>query len=175
MSRSTQHPLSSRMTWLGVGALVGMCIGGLAPHSPVHATATAQIENFAIATGPVQDGLEGVYFLDHLTGELKGAVMSPRMGKFIAKYQTNVLKDLELDPAGKPKLLMVTGVCDYQRAAGGVQLGSGTIYVVDATSSRVGAFAVPWNKQITTGTKPVLGAFVKVDGLVLRDVEVRSP
>ena len=76
------------------------------PHAPLHASATHGQDSFAIATGEVDLNLEGIYFLDMITGELTGYVINPNNGKFTTLYKHNVLKDMvELT---KPRFLMVT-------------------------------------------------------------------
>ena len=53
---------------LVLGVLVGLAVGlnvrGIWPNVPLHAVATDAAENFAIATGPVDDRTEAIYVLD---------------------------------------------------------------------------------------------------------------
>ena len=70
--------------------LLGLVFGGLWPDSPAHAVATSQIDSFAVCTGAVDDEGEGVFFLDSLTGDLKGAALNPQNGKFTALFGANV-------------------------------------------------------------------------------------
>ena len=61
--------------WLvavGIGLVAGLVLSGFWPHTPLYAVATDRIETFAMATGPVDDEVEAVYFLDFLTGDLAG-------------------------------------------------------------------------------------------------------
>ena len=62
---------------VGAGMLVGSWLTGLRTAEPefslpvpLHATATDRSASFSMATGPVADGVEGVFFLDFLTANL---------------------------------------------------------------------------------------------------------
>ena len=71
--------------------------------------ATNSNDALIIATGEIDTGVEGVFTLDLLTGELRGAVLNPARAKFVAKYAyPSVAKDFEA--AKNPKFLMVTGI-----------------------------------------------------------------
>lgn len=82
--------------WLVLGVIAGVSIGRLWPDTPVHALATDRVQNFAIATGPVDEEMEAVFFLDFLTGTLKAAVLSrdARTPQFRARYEANINADL---------------------------------------------------------------------------------
>jgi hypothetical protein len=169
---------STRAAWLAVGVVIGLCVAGFWPDAPSHASATAQVENFAIATGPVEPSVEAIFFLDPLTGDLSAAVLSPRSGVFNAFYKTNVLEALGVDPgndSGKPQYLMVTGVNEFQRSAGAPQLGSTVVYVADATSGTVAAYGLPWTRQIANATQPVYGAMHPLDKVQARNIQIREP
>ena len=64
---------STRSLWLAGGLVVGLVIGlnvaGVWPQIPVHAVATHGQDNFAIATGPLDDNVEAIFVLDSVTGE----------------------------------------------------------------------------------------------------------
>ena len=50
-------------------------MAGFWPSVPLHAVATDKIETFSMATGHVEVDYEAVYFLDHLTGDLRAFVV----------------------------------------------------------------------------------------------------
>ncbi|MCX7427661.1 MAG: hypothetical protein NTW96_18785 [Planctomycetia bacterium] len=148
------HPL----VWMVIGLVAGVSIGGFWPHSPLHATATDRYETFAVATGFVDDGIEAVYFLDFLTGDLRAAVLSKQMPmRFNAFFQRNILTDLGVDPSKNPRYLMVTGMTDTPRGGGQARLSSSVVYVAEITTGQVAAYAIPWNSaqhsagQVTNG------------------------
>ena len=83
-------PKQSWPVWLAIGLLVGFVIGGLWPDTPLHAVATDRTENFAMATGFVDDGVEAIYFLDFLTGTLRAAVLSNQGAAFRNRRGANI-------------------------------------------------------------------------------------
>ena len=136
----------NQLTWLAIGLVVGLLIGSLCPHTPLHATATDRFENFAIATGEVDDGVEAIYFLDFLTGELRAAVLSKqRQPQFNAFYTRNIAADLGVVPGSNPRYLMVTGMAEIRRGASRVSPSNAVIYVAEITSGQVAAYGIPWN------------------------------
>ena len=131
--------------WLGIGLVAGLILGGFWPQTPLHAVATDRTETFAIATGYVDDGLEAVYFLDFLTGDLSAVVLGRQGRAFTAFFRYNVVADLGVDPAKNPKYMLVTGAADMRRGMGGSQYGTSVVYVAEVTTGKVAAYAVPWS------------------------------
>ncbi len=130
-----------------VGGVVVAGWFGLGQGSQVHATATHGESNFAIATGPAANGIEAFYFLDFLTGDLRAAVVSRRTGEFTARFEHNIQNDFQ-SLSKNPKYLMVTGLADLPRGRGNSQLGTSLIYIAEATSGEVHAYALPFNTTL---------------------------
>lgn len=105
--------------WLVLGLIAGVMIGQFWPNTPLHAVATDRVDNYAIATGPVDEDMEAVFFLDFLTGTLKAAVLSrdSRTPKFRAFYEANINADLA----------RTITVLNAGRGGGGTRKGRGTV------------------------------------------------
>lgn len=160
--------------WIVVGPVLGLVVGTMLPHSPLHAVATDRQENFAIATGHMDGENEGIFFLDMLTGDLKGAVVNPFRRNIGYVYQINVFKDLEVDASKNPKFLMVTGTLEM-RPDGGNQYAQGVIYVAEVTTGKMVCYGMPFNKGVlTNSTVPVQATFVPIFKVPLREAVVRS-
>ena len=166
--------------------VIGLFLGGLLmtswvgsswvgswPAEQVHATATQGSGNFAIATGFVDDGVEALYFLDFLTGDLRAVVMSRRTAEFDAFFEYNVQQDFGRT-SKNPKFLMVTGLVDLPRGRGTTQLGSSLIYIAEATSGQVFSYALPWNSSLYAAGKPQTGGFINMGGGSIRTTFVRD-
>ena len=100
---------------LSAGIVIGLAIGGAlaagiwlgkgADRAPLaeledlklQAMASHGGETFAIATGPVDDQVEGLYALDYLTGDLQCWVFNPRTYKLAGWFKTNIAKDLSTE------------------------------------------------------------------------------
>lgn len=132
------------------------------PPLEVGATASAAHDNFVIATGFVEDDIEGLFFLDFLTGDLKATVLNRRARGFNAYYRYNITNDFAA--AGKnPKYLMVTGLArDLGGGGGNVQLARSVLYVVEATSGQVVVYGLPYNRSRQSAGKPQGGTFVPI-------------
>lgn len=143
--------------WTSAALIVGVVIGGFLPHSPLHAVATDRQENFAIATGHMDTENEGIFFLDMLTGDLKGAVVSPYSRQIGFTYSTNVLKDLEVDASKSPKFLMVTGDMEV-RSQGNAQYAQCTVYIAEINSGKMACYVMPFNKGVLTNAGGGRGA-----------------
>ncbi|MEM9354032.1 MAG: hypothetical protein AAGA92_13540 [Planctomycetota bacterium] len=161
-----------------VGAAVGATVVGLqqdwVPSVPVSATATHGEANFAIATGLVDNGIEAFYFLDFLTGDLRAAVVSRRTAEFVAFYEKNIQGDFGGSLSKNPKYLMVTGLADIPRGRGATQIGNSLIYIAEANSGNVNAYAIPWNSSLNAAGKPQRGEFYNVAGGAFRTTFVRD-
>jgi hypothetical protein len=162
---------------LVVGVAIGIALAaiwhGAAGVPRAYASATHGADNFAIATGLVDDNIEALYFLDYLTGDLRAAVISRRNGIFTGFFQHNVMGDF----AGiteSPRFLMVTGLADLPRGAGPSQLGQSLIYIAEATSGQVFAYALPYSSTLNAAGRPQVGGFLKVGGGSFRDAFVRD-
>ncbi|MCC6492111.1 MAG: hypothetical protein IT424_03715 [Pirellulales bacterium] len=163
---------------LVVGAALGAAIvagwHGATTVPQARATATHGSDNFAIATGLVDDNVEALYFLDFLTGDLRAAIVNRRTAQFTAFFQHNVLADF--DTIGEqPKFLMVTGLASIPRGSGPTQIGKSLIYVAEASSGQVAAYALPYNSTLQAGGAPQRGGFIKVAQGSFRTVFVRDP
>lgn len=138
----------------------------------VHATSTHGEGNFAIATGFVDDSIEAFYFLDFLTGDLRAAAVSRRNGEFVAFFERNIQQDFS-GGAKNPKYLMVTGLANIPRGRG-VQLGNSLIYIAEASSGEVAAYALPWNASLNAKGQAQRGEFVPLAKGSFRTTFVRD-
>jgi hypothetical protein len=124
----------NRPVWLSAGILLGLVVGlnvkGLWPSIPLHATATHALDKFAICTGLVDDGVEALYFLDYLTGDMRAAVINPKTGRFNSFFTRNIAADF--GGAGRGTgYLMVTGFADMPRGVNNFQFAQSIVYVAD--------------------------------------------
>jgi len=107
---------------------------------------------------------EAVYFLDFLTGDLRGLVVSKMSGAFRAVYTYNVLADLGIDAGKNPRFMMVTGMANLRTRGGTNVLPSKSIiYVAEVTSGKVAAYAVPWSASQHAAGQTFQGSFLRLD------------
>jgi hypothetical protein len=161
---------------LAIGLFLGLAIGGaaavgvlLGQRSPaisaipglgdlqLKAMASHGAENFAIATGHVDEDVEGLFTLDFLTGDLQCFVINPRTGGFGGRFKTNVANVLSVEKGKKPSYLLATGQINVAGGYGGGRPAASLCYVVDANTGEVAAFTFPWAKAATSAGQPQIG------------------
>ncbi len=158
---------------VALGAVLTAGLHGMRSTPSAYATATHGADNFAIATGLVDDGIEALYFLDFLTGDLRAAVVSRRNGEFTGFFQYNIMADFD-QVGDAPKFLMVTGEADLPRGRGASVISRSLIYVAEATTGQVFAYALPFDTTLNAAGKNQVAAFVRVGGGSFRDAFVRD-
>jgi hypothetical protein len=136
---------------IGIGMLTGATLtASLNPfaslETPLHALATHGGDTMAIATGPIDEGIEGVFILDFITGELICQVLNPRTGTLAGLYKRTVAKDLGIEQGKQPKYLMVTGFVEIRQNISNVKPADSILYIADANTGRYAAYVLPWNR-----------------------------
>ena len=155
-------------TWgtLAAGVAIGLAIGGAlaagvtfgrwnsqtagipgASDLRLKAMAAYGNDNFAVATGVIDNDVEGLYTLDFLTGDLQCYVVNPRNGALGGWFKTNVAKDLPPEGTKKPSYLLVTGTFRVQGAAGNQKPAASLCYVVDGNTGNCVAYSFPWGQS----------------------------
>jgi len=164
---------SMRAAWMAAGIVIGVIIGGLLPDSPLHATATDRAENFAMATGTVDEGIDAIYTLDFLTGDLQAYVLNPTTHNFSSWYKRNILPDLKIEQGKSPKFVMVTGAADL-RAGGQGQFGNSVLYVGELSGGLLAVYALPFNPSSLNRLNPQQQPIIPLTVLPFRTAAVRS-
>jgi hypothetical protein len=154
--------------WVAVGIAAafigGVLVSGFWPNVPIHAVATDRTEGFAMATGYCDESVEGVYFLDFLTGDLCALVVSKQNGHFNAFYTYNVTGDLGVAPGRTPRYVLTTGSADLRRTGGKQSnLSRSLVYVAELNSGKVAAYAIPWSASVWNAGQMVRGQFTLLD------------
>ena len=158
---------------MALGAVLTAGLHGVTRLPQAHAVATHGSDNFAIATGLVDEQVEALYFLDFLTGDLRAAIVNRRNGAFTGLFQHNILGDFA-GVGDPPRFLMVTGAADLPRGRGPTQIGRSLIYVAEATTGQVAAYVLPFNSTLHAAGAPQTGTFIRVARGSFRDTFVRD-
>lgn len=136
----------------GVGAFVGnqwTDSGTQASVNPVglHAGSAVRNDNLSMATGLITSEVEGLWLLDHESGNLQCWVMNPRTGAVAGVYATNVANDVE-SSKGKPDFLMTAGKFVFNGGNVANRSPANSIcYVANTTSGIVAGYSVAINRQ----------------------------
>jgi hypothetical protein len=132
-------------------------------------------DNFAVATGVIDDEVEGLYTLDFLTGDLQCYVVNPRNGALGGWFKTNVAKDLPPEGSKKANYLLVTGTIQVQGASGNQRPAGSLCYVVDGNSGNAAAYSFPWGKSMVAQGVQQMTPMITVGKWKTRTVGVREP
>ena len=142
---------------LAAGIVVGLAIAYIWPHEPVYATTGDRAPHFSMVTVPVSDAalgvvdpIDGVFVLDLVAGQLKGAVLNRQTGRYASFYFRDLAKDFNVDPNLIPEYCMVTGFGQIPNQAGR-QMASGVIYIGELNTSKVAAYSFPWAEKGAPG------------------------
>lgn len=187
-----------RSTWLLAGLTLGLLVGvggalgvnnylnrpaatpGLATQLgwpqglPLRASSAASSETMAIATGRIDDQVEGLYTLDFLTGDLCCFVLNPRNGKFMGAFKTNVTTQLPVERGKKPSYVVATGSWEPVGGAGNQRPANSVVYVADANTGMVAAYTLPWVKGAAAANMTQVQGMTYLDGAKARNIALRA-
>ena len=140
----------------GIGSYFGQRLGSTdrSAETPLilDAATAARSDSMSIATGLLDNNVEALFVLDHLTGNLQCWMLSPRTGAIGAIYRTNVMADLQaLTPGakqGQPDLIMATGNFFFDGGlVNNLRPGNSICYVADAKTGIVVGYGLGYNPQ----------------------------
>ena len=134
--------------WLLLGLVFGLGAAMILQGQPSYAVATDHSDEFAIATGYLNESLEAVYLLDFKSGRLMGTVLNRQGGRFQHFYERNLANDFGLTARQKPKFMMVTGGAQLQ---GAVPIHH-VLYVAEVNSGKMAAYFMPYRGETARGT-----------------------
>ena len=125
----------------------------------LRADSAARGKSMSMATGllDADEAIEGIFILDHLTGELQFWALNNTTGKIGASYRLDAGKILDPAKAGDADYVMTTGRVDFDGGrAGGLERGSCVCYIGDSNSGKVICVGVAYNRTNGQGSMSVL-------------------
>jgi hypothetical protein len=142
---------TQRAAWVAAGLVAGLAVAYLCPHVPTYATNADRDSQFMMITVPVgnkavgiDDPVDGVFILDFVTGQLKGAVMNRQLMKFTSFYMRDLAADFGVKDED-PHYCIVSGYSQMP-ALQGATFASGVLFVGEMNSGKVAAYGFPWNE-----------------------------
>jgi len=114
----------------------------------LHAAATHGADSMALATGEIDDDVEGIFILDFITGDLICQVLNARTGSLGGVFKQNVVTDLGVEQGKQPKYLLVTGNLDIRPTISNIRPAKSIVYVADSNTGRYVAYVLPWSQQL---------------------------
>ncbi|WP_425615931.1 hypothetical protein NA78x_005866 [Anatilimnocola sp. NA78] len=141
---------------------------------PLHASTAATSDSLAMATGRVDDQVEGLFTLDFITGDLQCFVLNPRIGKFVGWFKTNVTTQLPVEKGKKPSYVMTTGTWEPVGASTNQRPAGCVVYVADANTGMFAAYTFPWVKGAASSGVLQSTPMIPLDGNKARNIVLRS-
>jgi hypothetical protein len=129
--------------------VLGLVLGRWLSPAPLHAAATDHGDTFALATGQVDNGIDAVFMLDFLSGDLRVAVLNPTTRGFTVTYHRNISADLKVEAGKTPKYALVVGQ-SYMRTFSNWRLAPCAIYVAEVTSGNLAVYTFAYNTSMTS-------------------------
>jgi len=127
-------------------------------NSPAWLDTASRGNKVSMATGLINDGIEGIFALDHQTGNLFCWVLDPRNLAMTAEYATNIPLQLGLGQGGDFDFVMTTGQIQFQGGrAGNVRPVGCIVYVAEGNSGKVGGFTFNWAQPLAVRGAPQQG------------------
>lgn len=156
------------MVLLAVGFALGACCVYVARPVPASAVGANSNDKFSMATVPVtlaRDS-EAVFVLDHLTGVLRGGILSSQTGTFSFTFLRNIAADFQLNPATPDPRYSIVGGPASLRSGGGSQPANGVVYIAELSSGAVIAygFEIPRGRGSAAPMQ-----MIKLDGFSFRE------
>ena len=126
----------------------------LMPPIELNAGTAARSKSMSMATGLIDGEVEGLFVLDHLSGNLQCWALSPKTGAVAGIYRVNVLNDIrQPGKTGEPDYIMTTGNFFFSGGnPNNATPGQTVCYVADASTGIVAGYGLTYNKQRLSGT-----------------------
>ncbi|MGE0758049.1 MAG: hypothetical protein AB7F89_15555 [Pirellulaceae bacterium] len=138
----------------------------------LHAAAAQSGGTLSVATGYIEPGVEGIFVLDAISGDLTCGVLNPRSGQIAGLFRRNVAADLGVQQGKQPKYLMVTGAVEQRSQISNVRPALSLVYVADATTGRYAGYMMPWNTQVINQNQTIAQTFIPIGGGSARNVPI---
>lgn len=136
-----------------IGVLVGTRIANsqsdqLRLPLPLHAGTAAKGKTLSMATGLIDGDVEGLYLLDHASGNLQCWILNARTGAVGGIYRTNVLQALASTKVGEADYVMTTGNFFWNGGkTGNLTPSQSVVYIADEATGNVVGYHLTFNEQ----------------------------
>ena len=116
------------------------------PPIQLNAASAARSKSISMATGLIDNNVEGLFVLDHISGNLQCWVLSPRTGQVGGVYRANIYQAMGTVKGGEADFVMTTGNFFFTgNNSGNVAPGQSVCYVADTKTGKVVGFGLVYN------------------------------
>lgn len=115
-------------------------------------------EKVALATGLIDDNVEGLFALDYETGNLFCWIINPRNGQPLGQFTTTVPIDMGLGVGGSNDYVLTTGRMVFQGGRGNnARPINCVVYVAEGNSGKVVGYTMSWNQALANRNAAQVG------------------
>ena len=118
------------------------------PFANLPMDSAARGKSLSLATGMVDPTIEGLFGLDHLTGQLHCWIINPRTGVVAARASISASGVMGITDADADYVLTTGATESYND--NNARSANSLIYVGEGNSGKVAAFTVIYNRQVLT-------------------------
>ncbi|MEZ6095746.1 MAG: hypothetical protein R3C03_16205 [Pirellulaceae bacterium] len=113
------------------------------------ADSSSRSDSISIATGQIDSEFEGLFLLDHESGNLFCIMINPKTGTQVGAYEANVFQAMGVNPQADSEFVMTTG---YINLNSGGRSGEGRAanclcYVAEGKSGSAVAFGLNYSRN----------------------------
>lgn len=138
------------------GLLAAQWMGGrsveptaFAAPNPLIWDSAASGKKVSMATGLIDEQVEGLFALDHETGNLFCWVINPRNGQPLGQFTAVVPNDMGLAVGGEKDYVLTTGRMVFQGGRGGNARPANCVaYVAEGNSGKVIGYTMSWSQAL---------------------------
>ena len=132
--------------------------------------ATSMGKSISVATGWIDDEVEGLYVLDHLTGNLQCWVMNSRSGEVGGVFRGNVNLALGLEGKADPDYVIATGRFDFKNfRQGNLKYANCICYVGESSTGKILAYSFTFDPTTGALGQPQMGDLILIATIPFRD------
>jgi hypothetical protein len=149
----------------GIGVYVGNRLAqdrqlAQLPPLDLMAGTAARTKSLSMATGLIDNNVEALFVLDHLTGNLQCWLLNTKTGTVGGIYRASAATDLAVaGKSGTPEYIMTTGNFFFRGgSSGGNKPANSVCYIGDANTGNVVGYSLSYNEQALSRGGAVNGA-----------------
>ena len=160
----------------GIGSFIGNILSQNDPQPlQLNASTISNDGNVSLSTGLINKNSNGLYILDHDTGDLKCWMIARHSGQITGTFRTNVFDDMQFTKAGNSKLLMIVNYA-VKPTAGKVQetgnrSGMSTCFVAESISGKIITYRVAYDPKALVSGRNQSGKLEAISKTIFRDKE----
>jgi hypothetical protein len=130
------------------------------PPLDLMAGTAARTKSLSMATGLIDNNVEALFVLDHLTGNLQCWLLNTKTGTVGGIYRASAATDLAVaGKSGTPEYIMTTGNFFFRGgSSGGNKPANSVCYIGDANTGNVVGYSLSYNEQALSRGGAVNGA-----------------